>query len=209
VRALRGKLVAAWRVVIEEKGRLVNWPNFLSILRIISVPSICSYIQQQMIFWAAWLFVYAAITDLFDGIIARRYNQETIVGKFLDQAADKCLVVPVIYYLGKADFIDLWPWIVTIIIWREIIIGLGRLLILDTKIGEIISTNRLGQIKATAQYIGIPFTLFNWPAFNYIMAVVAILTLISGVVYILSFIRWASKEYFKRLKDLLRNNKKR
>lgn len=201
------KIRAAWRVVVKEKGKLINWPNGLTMLRVVSVFFICSYIQQGIIFWAVWLFSFAAITDFFDGWIARKHKQETKVGEFLDQAADKLLVIATLYYLDKVDYIDLWPWIIKVILVREFVIGAGRLLILDTKIGETISTNRLGQIKATAQYIGIPWTMLRWPSFNWIMAVVAILTLISGMVYAMNFLL-ALKIYVIRLKDILTNNKR-
>lgn len=203
-----GKIRAAWHVIVEEKGRIINLPNGITTLRVISVYYICSYLQQELIFWATWLFCFAAITDRFDGYIARKYNQETKVGEFFDQLADKILVLAVLWVMYKVDHIDLWPWIIPTIFIREIIIGLGRALIADTKIALVVSVNKLGKYKAGAQYIGIPWTMLEWPYFNWIMAVVAILTVISGAVYVFNFFTVLYKDYIRKLILSLINNKK-
>lgn len=203
------KWKSAWRVVMKEKGRLVNWPNGLTMLRIISVPFVGSYIEQKKIFWAVLLFIFAAFTDYLDGKIARKYKQETKVGEILDQGADKIFVLYILWCIYKVDYINLWTWVFMVIFWREIIIGLGRIFTLDTEIGSAVTVNQLGRIKAGVQYIGIPWTILKWPEFNYIMAFVAVLTLISGVVYLCSFVREFYRrywKYFKRLMLALKNN---
>lgn len=199
------KIRAAWRVVVEEKGKLINGPNGLTMLRVVSIPFICSYIQHGNIFWAAWLFILAAFTDYLDGKIARQSNQETKVGRFFDQAADKFFVLATLWFLPA---LGLQTWIVRVIFWREIIIGAGRALITDRALDAVMVTKKHGQIKAAAQYIGIAWTILRWPAFNWIMAVVAILTLVSGAIYVLAFLAALYKSYIKRLMLALKNNYK-
>ena len=78
------------------KERILNFPNILTILRILLVPFFIYFLLQEQLFYkiiAFTLFSLASITDFIDGYLARKWKQETEFGKFLDPFADKILVV--------------------------------------------------------------------------------------------------------------------
>ena len=73
-------------------------PNLLSFFRILSVVPIIALFYFQFYYAAAGLFLVAAVTDFFDGFIARKYNQETDFGSLLDLIADKILVASMLIW---------------------------------------------------------------------------------------------------------------
>ena len=81
---------------------LKNIPNFLTILRIVLIPSIiiCIELGTEKYYWIALiLYVTACFSDFFDGYLARKFDTESNFGRFLDPIADKILVVSVIIIL--------------------------------------------------------------------------------------------------------------
>jgi CDP-diacylglycerol--glycerol-3-phosphate 3-phosphatidyltransferase len=111
----------------------MNLPNGLTVARIIVTPAIAAlpFVESvQARFWAFLLFLAAAITDWFDGYLARSRKQETDLGRMLDPLADKLLLVgtfvPMYFLAHKFLFItpygdyDLAWWVVAIIIGREV-----------------------------------------------------------------------------------------
>jgi CDP-diacylglycerol--glycerol-3-phosphate 3-phosphatidyltransferase len=81
-------------LTFEEKN--FNIPNFLTVIRILLVPVFIYYLFKEELFYnilAFAIFLIASITDLVDGYLARKWNQTTEFGKFLDPLADKILVI--------------------------------------------------------------------------------------------------------------------
>lgn len=96
---------------------------------------------------ALWAFVIAAITDFFDGYLARKYNLVTSFGKLIDPLADKILVSAAFIYLSAIDVCPFWVTIV--IIFREFLVtGLRQLAVAQ---GVVIAADRLGKWKTAAQ----------------------------------------------------------
>ena len=95
--------------------KLKNIPNFLTILRILLIPSIilCIEIITEEYLWIALaLYITACISDFFDGYFARKFDFESNFGKFLDPIADKILVVSVIIILiANRDIIVVFIWL--------------------------------------------------------------------------------------------------
>lgn len=141
---------------------------------------------------AAALFAFAAITDFFDGRLARRWKQTSALGSFLDTTADKLLVAGVLIALvevGRAS-----AWVAAIIIARELLI-LGLRGAVSASDGTVVAPSLLGKAKANVQFAAI--TLAIWRpeiviADRYLdewaMVVAAAITLWSAVDYLGRFV---------------------
>ena len=170
----------------------MNVPNRLTILRVIMIPLFVVAMLWTTLpfsdYIAAVLFIGACITDFFDGYLARKYDQVTTFGKFMDPLADKLLVcAALICFLADADS-DMPVWVVIIIISREFIISGFRLVAAEK--GVAISASYWGKVKTVVQMIMSILLIidFTYPVFRIINAVfiyaAVILTVISLVDYI-------------------------
>lgn len=140
---------------------------------------------------AAIVFVFAACTDFIDGYVARKRNEVTVFGKFLDPIADKLLIVVVLFMLIGGSFLFM-PRVLTIvfaciIMGRELIISAFRLIAVGS--GVVIAADKWGKLKTVCLDIAMPLMLCNlsitvsiigWSLF----ALGTILTIFSGVNYI-------------------------
>lgn len=136
-------------------------------------------------FIAAVIFVIAAATDFIDGYIARKYNQITNFGKFLDPIADKILVISAMTYLIAVNRIYFWT--VIIIIFREFVVTGIRLLAVEK--GDVIAASPYGKAKTITTMIAIVLMLFNnlfIPTLivDIVWYLAVLLTLISGLDYL-------------------------
>ena len=143
-------------------GRKMNLPNKLTIFRIIIVPIMVIIalinipgealgIPITMIILDL-LFIIASITDKLDGTIARKTNQITTFGKFLDPIADKILVVASMIML--VEFSRLPAWIPIIVVFREFVVSGYRLIAVE-KNGKVIAANIWGKLKTATQMVAI------------------------------------------------------
>lgn len=143
-----------------------NLPIFLTWLRIVAIPLmvVLYYLPQSWIsreeqdIFATWIFVAAAITDWADGYLARKLNQTSAFGAFLDPVADKLIVAAaliMLVQLGRADAL-----VACIIIGREITISALREWMAKLGAGKSVAVSMLGKIKTTAQMIAIPALLY-------------------------------------------------
>jgi len=109
-------------------GRIgLNLPNLISLGRLLLVPLAISLILEGS-YWAAfWIFVIAGISDAVDGFIAKKFDWRTRLGALLDPLADKVLLVSAYVTLGIAG--QLWTWLVVLVVFRDIMIIGGFLLI--------------------------------------------------------------------------------
>ncbi|NCW16268.1 MAG: CDP-diacylglycerol--glycerol-3-phosphate 3-phosphatidyltransferase, partial [Rhodobacteraceae bacterium] len=104
-----------------------NLPNLLTGLRIVAIPLmvVCYYLPQPIsTVGAAMVFIVAAVTDWFDGWLARRWNQTSAFGAFLDPVADKLMVCAAVVALIDMDRVG--PLVGIIIVGREITISALR-----------------------------------------------------------------------------------
>lgn len=133
----------------------MNIPNFLSLLRIILIPLFLYLVfipESASRIWALVVFILASLTDLLDGWSARKLNQESDFGKFIDPLADKFLVLSaMIAFLILDPLIPIW--MVVIIIGRDVLITLMRYLALRQ--GMELKTSRFGKIKTAFQMFSI------------------------------------------------------
>ena len=148
----------------------LNLPNTLTLLRICFIPFIMVFvlIQSENRVWldivAAVLFLLAALTDLFDGMIARRNSMVTDLGKFLDPIADKLLVSATLVALIGSDrfaYIRLLLVICTaIILLREFSITSIRLIAAKHD-GTVIAASKLGKLKTVVSVVAIMCVLLE------------------------------------------------
>lgn len=193
----------------------MNLPNKLTVLRIVLIPFMMFFYLASFIpngigkIVALVIFIVAALTDLLDGKIARKYNLVTNLGKFLDPIADKILTAAALFML-MADGTIPAPWgviVVTIIIAREFMVSALRLIAASK--GTVLAADIWGKAKTMVQMIALPILLLvpflfelggvagwvtltvqivGWVA----LGVATLLTVISGVNYVVK-----NKECFK------------
>ena len=141
--------------------KYLNIPNILTILRVISVPFFVAFLlheSQLSRFIAFVLFALASITDLVDGYLARKWNQETELGKFLDPLADKSLVIgALITFLFLS--VQVTVWMVFCIIGRDFLITILRFVAKSR--GKSLRTSMFGKIKTTFQMFAISVVLIS------------------------------------------------
>ena len=152
----------------------MNLPNNLSLMRIILVPVTVLFMLPVNIFgwqpegWntfinnngmivAAIIFIIASLTDTADGMIARKYNLITDLGKFLDSLADKILVISVMIAFVELGRIS--AWMLVIIILREFAVS-GLRMIAAAK-NEVIAARMIGKVKTVTQMIAVIYLMFE------------------------------------------------
>ena len=169
----------------------INIPILLTWLRIVMIPlMICIYYVPDS--WisgigrdlaAMLVFVVAAATDWLDGYLARRWNETSAFGAFLDPVADKLVVATaliMLVQLGRLDAI-----IASIIIGREITISALREWMAQIGAHKSVAVSMVGKIKTMAQMVSIPMLLYHAPIYGidmqkygtWLVYVAAVLTL--------------------------------
>jgi CDP-diacylglycerol--glycerol-3-phosphate 3-phosphatidyltransferase len=183
------------------KRALFNLPNQLTLSRMFLAPVIIALLYFPS-FWtclcAGFLFIVAAFTDLFDGYLARKGNQITSLGKFLDPLADKVLISSVLIMLVQNGWVE--AWIAIVIICRDVMVSGLRAVAADE--GVVIAADKYGKAKTVLQILALTPLIwhYGWPiGSNFILPVhdigiftlymALILTVVSGVNYFLSFWR--------------------
>jgi cardiolipin synthase (CMP-forming) len=144
-----------------------NVPMALTWARIAMIPVIVGifYLPDAWLsaHWknvaACWLFVLAAVTDAFDGYIARRYGMVSRLGAFLDPVADKlmvCAALIVLLTLGRID-----EFVALVIIGREIAVSALREWMAQIGKSASVAVNSMGKVKTIAQMVAIPMLLYH------------------------------------------------
>ena len=171
-------------------------PTLLTWTRIVAIPLIVGVfylpIEQQTANMAATvMFIVFAWTDWLDGFLARRLNQTSAFGAFLDPVADKFLVCAsllVLVHLQRADV-----FVALIIIGREIAISALREWMAKIGASRSVAVHMLGKLKTTVQMVAIPFLLYDGTLFDLVdtrawglvlIWIAAVLTVWSMVYYL-------------------------
>ena len=151
-----------------------NLPIALTWLRVAAIPLLIgifylpgawlSPLEKNVI--ATVIFVFAALTDWLDGFLARRMQQESAFGQFLDPVADKLIVAAALLVLLNMDRVQVW--VALIIIGREITISALREWMALLGAGKSVAVHLVGKLKTTSQLIAIPFLLLNDTLFGWL-----------------------------------------
>lgn len=147
------------------KNRVWNIPNVLTMFRIALIVPFMYFMQVEFDapgtsgnVWSFWIFIAASVTDWFDGILARRWNLITPLGKLLDPLADKLLIAAALVMLsvfhGKAGgVIGVPAWMSTVIIARELAVtGLRGMAGAE---GMVIAASQGGKWKTVLQFLAV------------------------------------------------------
>ena len=162
----------------------MNLPNRLTILRIFLIPFFVFFMLSDLSKWVALLiFVFASLTDMLDGKIARKYNLVTDFGKFMDPLADKLLVCSAMICLVELKRIP--AWIVIVIISREFIISGFRLLAAEKQI--VIAANFWGKIKTVCQMFMVILMIANIRELMLITQIMMWLSLVLTVISLMTY----------------------
>ena len=169
----------------------MNLPNKLTLLRICLIPLCLLLWALDQPIPAAITFAVAAITDFFDGYIARKRNIVTVFGKFADPVADKVLVLTAMVFLCADGHLPAWA--VSIVAARELLVD-GLRLVAAGK-GNVIAAGWLGKIKTNLQYFCVVAAMVlpksHWLTLTFTI-LMAIMTVWSGAQYV-----WGHREIFK------------
>lgn len=197
----------------------MNTPNKLTVFRIILVPimviAMIINIPVEVLgiplnfIIADIIFIIGALTDKLDGYLARKNNQITNFGKFLDPIADKILVISAMLLLVETNRLP--AWIPIIVITREFAVSGYRLIVVEQN-GKVIAANIWGKLKTVTQMLAIILALVDINAFGDIFTKQMdigpfILNLFNTILMIACTIAtiFSGYEYLKGGKDLLKD----
>jgi cardiolipin synthase len=167
---------------------VLNIPNTLTITRIVIIPVFITSIIYKRYDYSLYLFIFAALTDIFDGLFARLKNQKTALGTFLDPLADKFLLVTAFIILSIYGWTP--KWLTITVISRDIIIIIGWFLLYLISGRSIVEPSMLGKVTIWMQSILIAYVLIhiNLPLLpdlpSLLLGITAGITMLSGLHYI-------------------------
>ena len=130
--------------------------NKITVLRIVLIPFFLLFEYMGKSYAAFAIFVIASLTDLLDGYIARKYNQITVFGKFMDPLADKMLVLAAMCYLIEAGIMP--GWAVALVLFREFAVSGLRLVAVEQNI--VIAAAQSGKFKTACTMVCLCILLF-------------------------------------------------
>jgi CDP-diacylglycerol--glycerol-3-phosphate 3-phosphatidyltransferase len=171
----------------------MNAANKLTIARVIIVPIFLLFLlipSKYGMLVSAIIFLAASATDSLDGHIARKYNQVTDFGKFLDPLADKLLVISAL--VGLVELGALPAWITIVIIARELMVTSIRLVAASSN-GTVIAASIWGKLKTVSQIVAVlimliqlQFTPQDTTIGMIFMGIAVLLTVYSGINYLMA-----------------------
>ncbi|WP_068830737.1 CDP-diacylglycerol--glycerol-3-phosphate 3-phosphatidyltransferase [Pseudomonas sp. BMS12] len=171
----------------------MNIPNLLTVLRVALIPVfiLFFYLPLSWSYWAAsGVFALAAVTDWFDGYLARRWEQSTPFGAFLDPVADK-LMVAVALVLLVEEHANLWLTLpAVIIIGREIVVSALREWMAELGARAQVAVSNLGKWKTAAQMLALVILLGNPPQLTLWVGIGYVLLLVSAALTLWSMLQY-------------------
>ena len=191
------------KVVVDHPERrenvsteIWNLPNALTLLRIFMVPFLVVVLLTRFDgreYAGLAIFLLAAVTDFFDGYIARKRNQMTRLGALLDPIADKMLMSAAFISLVEMDPAHVPAWMVVIIIGREF--AVSGLRSIAAQQGVTIAASPLGKVKMISQVVAISLLILGHELGEFRLTgrlalwVVMLFALVSAVDYFVKFAR--------------------
>jgi cardiolipin synthase len=174
----------------------VNLPNALTLLRLVMVPFLIFLLHEGRFGAALALFAFAGLTDAADGFVAKRFGQETELGKVIDPIADKALVVALYVSLAWLGWVPFW--LVVAVVARDAIIVAGALAFHYLTGALEMAPTYLSKANTAVQlvYVGLVLVdaafaadLAAWR--GYLAALVLVTTIASGLQYVVLWLRKA------------------
>ena len=184
--------------VEQYRSAILTTANQLTMLRIVFVPVFISLLAYREIGWALGTFVAAGVTDVLDGIIARRFGQKTSIGAVLDPLADKLLMTAslLILSLPQMEFHNTIPrWLMILVIFRDVFILLVSLIIVLMVGWRVFTPSPYGKASTVLQVVTVLAVLYsNWkhvavPELNILFYMTGAMTAFSGLHYLARSLR--------------------
>ncbi len=177
-------------------GRIINLPNFLTLLRLVGSPLV-PFLALEDMKLAFYVFVFLAVTDALDGLIARIYGQITFVGKLMDPVADKLLMFSgliTVTFMAKDPVPDI---IFYTVLMRDISLILGSIILIPK--GFKPEPALWGKLATTFQAIFVTLAFVvniygEMPFMKIVLIVTLALTVISWTYYIIKGIEFVLSE---------------
>src|SRR5204863_1019815 len=181
--------------VEQYRSAVLTTANQLTILRIVFVPVFIILLVYHEIGWALSTFVAAGITDVLDGVIARRFGQKTSIGAALDPIADKLLMTSSILILSlpQMEFHTTIPrWLMIVIIFRDVFMVLVSTTVVLMAGWRVFKPSPYGKASTVMQVLTVLAVLYtNWkhlavPELNVLFYMTGFMTAFSGLHYLVS-----------------------
>ena len=176
----------------------MNIANKLTILRVILIPFFIVFLFLDIPYYnyyAAGIFIIAALTDLFDGALARKHDMVTTFGKLVDPIADKLLVCSALVMLTAMGWVH--PVFVIIIMGREFAVsGLRAVAAAE---GKVLAAGTLGKIKTVIQIVAIVVVLLRDGIFGDWIIMFGFVLICASTVMAL----WSGVDYFARNRNIV------
>lgn len=159
----------------------MNTANKLTLLRVLLIPVFLVLLYCQLTYAALLVFILASLTDFVDGYVARKYNQITDFGKFMDPLADKLLTAAAMVWFVEVSLMPAWALL--LVITREFSVTGLRLVAVDQ--GRVIAAGWSGKVKTASTMLAICLMLLPIPTLvsNLCVAVIVMTTVYSGIEY--------------------------
>ena len=158
--------------------------NKITIVRMALIPVYLVLMYLKLTPWALGVFIVACLTDSLDGFVARRFDQVTVFGTFMDPLADKMLVIAAMCVFVQRD--QMPGWALAVIVFREMAVSGMRMIASEQ--GKVIAAAVSGKIKTAVTMLALcVMTVFpdNAPVNIVCWALMVALTLISGAEYLI------------------------
>jgi cardiolipin synthase len=184
--------------VESYRSAVLTTANQLTILRIVFVPVFIILLVYQEIGWALTTFVAAGVTDVLDGLIARRFGQKTSIGAVLDPIADKLLMTSSILILSlpQMEFLNLVPrWLMVLIIFRDVFMLVVSLVVVLMAGFRVFTPSPYGKASTAMQVTTVIAVLYmNWrhlavPELSVLFYMTGLMTVFSGLHYLVRGLR--------------------
>ncbi|HEY9074678.1 MAG TPA: CDP-diacylglycerol--glycerol-3-phosphate 3-phosphatidyltransferase, partial [Desulfobaccales bacterium] len=173
-------------------------PNLITLTRILLTPLFIIFLIQGSYHKALLIFILAGISDLADGLIARWWQQKSRLGSYLDPLADKLLMSASFVTLSISHLIP--SWLTVMVISRDVILGLGALILRLTDYPLTVRPSVWGKCTTTVQVTTVGLVLLGkvWPLPSELLTVLfcltGVLTAISGTQYLYRGLKLVSHE---------------
>ena len=203
-------------------ARIITVPNLLTVLRMGLIPVLVILLFYQRFGWGLAVFIAAGFTDMFDGLLARRFNQTSPLGRILDPIADKLLLVTTFVVLSMPSIVapGSMPehprhlpvpfWVTAAVISRDVFIVVGAAAINIVTGFRGFRPSWLGKVSTVVQISGVflILTAANWPPLRgslpTVYIVVCAFTVFSGVHYIFFAARLLNED--RQVREALRED---
>lgn len=180
----------------------MNIPNILTSLRVALIPVLVLVylLPFEGHYWAACgIFALASVTDWLDGYLARKWNQSTPFGAFLDPVADKLLVAVALVLLAQHHHHLLMTLPALVIICREILVSALREWMAEMGARGAVAVSNIGKWKTAAQMVALLILLSQPPGFSLLVIVGYVLLIISAILTLWSMLQYlmAARNHLK------------